>query len=80
MKLDFLLIILYFGAFLTNANNSFISAFFPSFANRASVTETWVGFIFSAEPVGVFICTILLGRLMSKKGFKKPCMILGLLV
>ncbi len=80
MKIDYLLITFCTGVFLTNANTSFMSAFFPSFAEGQGVGLDGVGIIFSAEPVGALICSLMLGRMMNKKGFKKLSIILGLIV
>jgi MFS family permease len=78
--MDYLLLTLCIGVFVTNANNSFISAFFPDLAIKNGVGEDLVGIIFSSEPVGVFFCSLVLGKIMNRKGFKVKCMFLGLLV
>lgn len=80
MKIDFLLTTFCLGVFITNANTSFMSAFFPDFAGEKGVGLDGVGIIFSAEPVGALICSLFLGKLMSKKGFKKLSILLGLIV
>ena len=79
MKLDYILIIIYFGTFLDNSNNTVISSFYPQFAkNKYGMSQISIGFIFSAQSVGVFITSIAIVKYMSKPGMKKKFVVSGL--
>ena len=77
-KPDWLLLVIYWGIFVSNQNNSIISSFLPSYAiSYVDIDETLVGIIFGVFSVGVFASSMVAGKIMNKKGRKKLLMILG---
>lgn len=45
---------------------SVISPFFPPFAKEKGISEATVGLIFSANPAGAIIATLILGKIMTE--------------
>ncbi|KAL4453663.1 hypothetical protein ABPG74_009559 [Tetrahymena malaccensis] len=71
---------LYAGQFILNASNSSIAPFFPQKAKTFGIDETMIGLIFSVHPVGNFICSLIIGKQLSKGENRKPATLLGILL
>lgn len=49
-----------------NIAQSIISPFYPIFAHKRGVSEEMIGIIFSAQPIGIFIASLILGKIITK--------------
>lgn len=59
---------------------SVIAPFYPPLAHdKAGVSLTVIGYIFSFNPVGAFFFSLIFGKYMSVWG-RKRCMIIGLVI
>jgi len=43
-----------------------ITPFFPPFAKEKGISEEVVRFIFSANPIGAFVSSLILGKIMTE--------------
>ena len=50
---------------LTNIGGSLITPFFPPFALAKGVSSTTLGFIISANPIGSFFTSLVIGKLIN---------------
>ena len=80
MKCDLLLFVIYFGVFICDINASFISSFYPQFAEEVvGIQSAMTGLIFASYSVGMLITTMSIGKFMRPRGRKRLFAVLGLL-
>lgn len=81
MKIDYLLVCIYYGIFVSNSNNTIISSFLPQYAEEEfGIGESITGIIFSTHSIGLFCMALLVGKMMNEKGMKKKYFIYGLIL
>lgn len=81
MKIDWLLVVMYWGLFVACSNNSIISSFFPTYSQKfvdGGLSEVLIGLIFAVYSIGTLISSFWIGAIMGKKGRKKLFVVLGL--
>lgn len=49
-----------------NIAQSIISPFYPIFANNRGVSEDIIGIIFSAQPIGIFVASLIIGKIITQ--------------
>jgi len=49
-----------------NIAQSIISPFYPNFAHKRGVSEEIIGIIFSAQPIGIFIASLIIGKIITQ--------------
>ncbi|EGR27814.1 major facilitator superfamily protein, putative [Ichthyophthirius multifiliis] len=79
-KSKYLIYALYLGQFILNASNSVIAPFFPQMAERYGISQIVIGIIFSIQPVGNFIFSLVLGKQLSQSSKRKKYTILGIVL
>lgn len=56
--------------FMECVSKSLIAPFFPTFAEDKGITEDVVGLIISANPIGSFGASLILGKVINEVDFK----------
>lgn len=59
-----ILIILLIGAFLSGISCSVSGPIYPIEAERRSISDLWIGFIFAIDPAFSFITSLFVGKWM----------------
>ncbi len=81
MAIDWIMFIMNMGTLASDFNNVAISTFFTGEAeSMAQVEQSVVGLIFASYSFGMFLSSIIVGRLMTGRGRKKGFAILGMLL
>jgi MFS family permease len=53
-------------SFLENMSFSLINPFFPPFAIDRGVPQFYVGLIISANPIGAFVASLIIGKILNE--------------